>query len=420
MSDFDRRRFLQSASLLLAGSYAGRAFGSADIEVPKFAELPTFKPTGLFLTWQQDPTSTMTIQWVGGIGRRSGQFGTRRRAAPPGRSKIIRKRPFPMSDRWIFRAELTGLDAGRRLRVPRRLRFGRAPLPHDAGQGYRHDPFRFRRRRGDRRTSAHSNRLAAAQAPMFVVIGGDVAYENGRDPNTFLEFFQNYSSDLRDDQQRLIPLLTCIGNHEVDGGYKTRKEAPFFYSMFDGLYPESGYAALDFGQYMSMVFLDTNHTTPIGGQQTDWLEKTLKEREDCPNLFVFNHVPAYPSHRKYEMTEDENSTGEQNRKHWVPLFERYRVDAVFEHHDHTYKRTHPLIDSRPNANGVPYLGDGSWGKIRRPMDLETKPYLAVTEESYHISVHRIEGPQQFHVALSDSARVADVCVTKKRAAVRRS
>jgi hypothetical protein len=118
--------------------------------------------------------------------------------------------------------------------------------------------------------------------------------------------------------------------------------------------------------------------------------------------------------------EDGDSTGEQNRKHWVPLFERYRVDAVFEHHDHTYKRTHPLIDSRPNANGVPYLGDGSWGKIRRPMDLDTKPYLAVAEESYHLSVHRIEGPQQFHVALSDKGRVADVCVTKKRAAVRRS
>jgi hypothetical protein len=421
MSDFDRRRFLQSASLLLAGSCAGRAFGNAE-QPPQFAELPTFKPTALFLTWQRDPASTMTIQWVGAESDGAQRpIWYAKKGGTAWHKQEYTKRRFPMSDRWIFRAELSGLDAG----ADYVFRVGMDSAEHRfrTMPAKDTDTIHFVSG-GDAGTGAHpraTNRLAAAQAPMFAVIGGDLAYENGRSPDTFLEFLDNYSRDLRDDQQRLIPMLACIGNHEVDGGYeKSRKEAAFFYSMFDGLYPETGYAALDFGQYMSMVFLDTNHTSPIGGQQTDWLEKTLKERQDCPNLFVFNHVPAYPSHRKYEMTEDENSTGEQNRKHWVPLFERYRVDAVFEHHDHTYKRTHPLIDSRPNANGVPYLGDGSWGKIRRPMDLDTKPYLAVTEESYHISVHRIEGPQQFHVALSDAARVADVCVTTKRAAVRRS
>ena len=103
----------------------------------------------------------------------------------------------------------------------------------------------------------------------------------------------------------------------------------------------------------------------------------------------------------------------------MPLFERYNVDAVFEHHDHTYKRTHPLLDGRPNAKGVLYLGDGSWGKIRKPTDLDKRPYLAVAEESYHLSVHRIEGRQQFHVALSDTGRVVDVCTSTKRGGTRR-
>jgi hypothetical protein len=90
-----------------------------------------------------------------------------------------------------------------------------------------------------------------------------------------------YSRDLRDPAGRLVPLLGCLGNHEVDGGYeKTRKEAPFFYAMFDGLYPEKGFASLDFGDYMSLIFLDTAHTTPIEGEQTDWLAKTLKDREE--------------------------------------------------------------------------------------------------------------------------------------------
>jgi hypothetical protein len=256
--------------------------------------------------------------------------------------------------------------------------------------------------------------MAAAQSPQFVVIGGDIAYENGRSPGVFLEFLKAYSRDLRDADKRLIPLLGCLGNHEVDGSYdKPRTAAPFFYSVFDGLYPERGFASLDFGDYLSLVLLDTNHTTPIAGEQTDWLEKTLKEREEMPTVFAFNHVPAYPSVREWG-GEEGSGTGSGNRKHWVPLFERYNVDAVFEHHDHAYKRTHALLDGLKSDRGIVYLGDGSWGKIRRPAPLESRPYLAVTHEAYHLSVHRIEGNERHHVALSDKGRVVDVCTTTKR------
>lgn len=136
-------------------------------------------------------------------------------------------------------------------------------------------------------------------------------------------------------------------------------------------------------------------------------------------MFVFNHVPAYPSFRPFKDEKVEGAgTGTGNRKHWVPLFERYNVDAVFEHHDHTYKRTHPLLDGLTNPKGVLYLGDGSWGKIRTPATPEQRPYLAVTDEAYHLSVHRIEGDQRAHIALSDKGRVVDVCVTTKRSHLR--
>ena len=112
--------------------------------------------------------------------------------------------------------------------------------------------------------------------------------------------------------------------------------------------------------------------------------------------------------------DGEEGTGAGNRKHWVPLFERYNVDAVFEHHDHTFKRTHPLLDGRANDNGIVYLGDGSWGQLRPPKSPEERPYLAVTHKAYHSSVHRIEGRERFHMALSDVGQVVDVCVTTKR------
>jgi hypothetical protein len=66
--------------------------------------------------------------------------------------------------------------------------------------------------------------------------------------------------------------------------------------------------------------------------------------------------------------DGKKGTGEDNRKHWVPLFEKYRVPVVLEHHDHTFKRTKPLVDGAADDNGVLYLGDGSWGRLRTPKD----------------------------------------------------
>jgi purple acid phosphatase-like protein/calcineurin-like phosphoesterase family protein len=416
MSNLSRRAFLQSASLLVGGAYAHSIFGNNVHAAPSFLAKPTFDPEALFLTWQRDPTTTMTVQWVGSDKDAAtrpiwfAKIGT-----DDWKTQTWTTRDFPMTERRIFRTELTGLEPA----ADYRFRVG----TDTAEQTFRTMPAKANDTihfvsggdAGVGRHSVQTNHIAAAQSPMFVVIAGDIAYEDGRRADTFLEFFKNYSRDLRDNQKRLIPLLGCVGNHEVQGGYhKTRKEAPFFYSMFDGLFPETGYAHLDFGDYLSLVLLDSDHTSPIEGAQTDWLEKTLKEREDVPTVFAYNHVPAYPSYRPFEGTDDKEGTGEGNRKHWCPLFERYNVDAVFEHHDHTFKRTHPLLDGRMNEKGIIYLGDGSWGKLRRPKTPQQRPYLAKVDEAYHLTLHHIEGKERFHMALSDTGRVVDICSTTKR------
>ena len=103
-----------------------------------------------------------------------------------------------------------------------------------------------------------------------------------------------------------------------------------------------------------------------------------------------------------------------NRKYWVPLFEKYRVPAVLEHHDHTFKRTRPLLDGRTNDNGVLYLGDGSWGMLRKPHAPDELSYLAASSEDYHLSLHRIQGEERFHLALDEHGRVMDVCRSGQR------
>lgn len=411
---FDRRLFLQSSSLILAGGISqligpdGRVLGA-----PNFAEKPTFQPRALMATWSQDPTTTMTLQWLG----ENEQDGLSRNLwYRQSRHKTWREVPhtarrFPHTDLWQFRAELTGLtpDATYRIRIgldskQESIR----TMPAKAT-----DEFKFVSGGDSGSSSAarRTNKLAAIQSPKFVLLGGDLAYENGESSTAFLKFIDNYSADLRDERGHLIPLVACIGNHETVGFYdKTRKEAPFFYAMFDGLYPDTGYATLDFGDYLSLVLTDSGHTSPIEGDQTDWLAQQLKAREDHPNVFLVNHVPMYPCVR--------NADGDLHasmRKHWSPLLERYNVDAALEHHDHAFKRTHRMLDGMVNDRGVLYLGDGSWGRIRNPEGPDKRSYLAKSAESYHMSLHCLAGKDRYHMALSDHGKVVDVVHTQKLA-----
>jgi hypothetical protein len=146
------------------------------------------------------------------------------------------------------------------------------------------------------------------------------------------------------------------------------------------------------------------------------LEKTLQARADHPHVIVVNHVPAYPSYRKAEGVNGKEGTGEANRKYWVPLFDKYRVPLVLEHHDHTFKRTRPLLDGLPDDNGVLYLGDGSWGRLRTPQEPEKLAYLAASSRDYHLTLHRIQGEERFHLALDEHGRVMDACRTGQRKA----
>jgi len=277
---------------------------------------------------------------------------------------------------------------------------------------------------GDCGVNAHTianNVQAARQDPMFAVVGGDLGYDNGRSVEVSLAFLRNYSKHMVGRGGRLIPMIACIGNHEVDGGYnRPRTKAPFFYSLFDGLYPDAGYATLDFGDYLSLVLLDTGHTSAIAGDQADWLDKTLKARADHPHVFAVNHVPAYPSYRNMTAVpgkdgkEAKGGTGEGNRKHWVPLFEKHRLPVVLEHHDHTFKRTKPLLDGLADDNGVLYLGDGSWGRLRNPKTPDALHFMAASSRDYHLSLHRVQGAERFHLALDEFGRVMDVCRSGQR------
>lgn len=203
------------------------------------------------------------------------------------------------------------------------------------------------------------NARAGAEDPLFALLGGDLAYANDRKAERWYEWLDSWSQKAITPSGNLVPMVIAIGNHEVlDGGSgpaHPRSEAKQFYSLFPLPEDRSNYA-LDFGSYLSLVLLDSNHTQRPSAQ-TAWLRETLEARRNRPHLFACYHRPTYGTLVKGDEMEV--------RKEWVPLFERYGVDAVFENDHHIYKRTLPIRDGKIDPEGVVYLGDGAWGvKVR--------------------------------------------------------
>ena len=295
---------------------------------------------------------------------------------------------FGHSGWFVHRLRFTGLapDTDYAIAVPGRLapvRFRTAPATLDT-------PIVFAEG-GDVGTTRHVGMLhgeAAKWDPLFGLVGGDCAYGNGVDPETWFDYLKLWNDHMTPADGRSVPMLAAIGNHETDGGWgQTPNESPFFRAFFGPLFsPRGAYGVLDFGQgddrYASIYMLDSGHTTSHDGHQTKWLKKAMAQRPDVPHQLVCYHVPAYPSVRSFDSKESAPA-----REHWVPLFEEQGVDCVFEHHDHTYKRTHLLKDGQavgPGEGGVLYLGDGCWGRPPRSVDTPLRPYLAVAESERNV------------------------------------
>lgn len=48
--------------------------------------------------------------------------------------------------------------------------------------------------------------------------------------------------------------------------------------------------------------------------------------------------------------------------------------AIFENHEHVFKKTYPLKNGKKNtSSGVYYIGNGGWGTGKRNCDFVDKP-----------------------------------------------
>lgn len=365
----------------------------------------------IYLTWQHDPTTTMTIQWLSPKEKNNSELfyhvKTKKRIKEWAHSQAVTN-DLPQKVGYVVnKIELTGLAPNTMYQFhfgnsKKQFRFRTMPKELSkpvrfvvGGDAFKSNIDRFQQ----------MNKEAAKNNPRFAIIGGDIAYTAPKGKKTkkenfqrWLDFFAYWTEDMKDLRGCLIPLFVTIGNHEVKGGFhRTPKEAPFYYALF-----EKSMYDIQFGNYAHLIFLDSDHTSRVKGKQTKWLKKSLKASKEFTHRFVTYHVGAYPARGEFD-----DYISKSIRKHWCPLFDDYNVHACFECHNHVYKRSHLLRKGKVHPKGVLYIGDGSWGvQAREP---EPAWYLAHTAAEQQVVVVEMSKEKRLFWAVNPKGELLDYC-----------
>lgn len=238
-------------------------------------------------------------------------------------------------------------------------------------------------------------RAAAARSPDFAVHGGDFAYANALSSCCRLwdNFLTDWETLMVSPAGEMIPLLSVIGNHDAginhnaahnfvfagDGDPALPPMLRYFPHEVSGNLPyevppsqrRTYHKHTAAGGAVTLVGLDSGYLAAVDGAQETWLAAALRSSDqqgENPGKkthwrFAFYHVPLYASTGHWE-DDDLQAENIRARQVWVPQFDAANLDASFEHHVHTMKRTRPMRGSAYHPGGTTYLGDGNWGVER--------------------------------------------------------
>lgn len=374
-------------------------------------------PANWILTYNDDPFTSITVNWQCFTDEPSEAFvfydtqsGNGNPANFNGLANAEVSRIPGLDKRWIYRATIRNLDPG----TTYFLMMGEAEGPVSkeikfktlGGEG--NPDLRFVTG-GDMDIDYKSRRLmalAAAENPDLAMVGGDIAYANGRLDavdkwDTWLNY---YSEEMVTPDGYTIPAIFAIGNHEVDGGFgKTKAEAPFFFGFF-GQDADKTYFTRRLARDAVIFVLDSGHVASHK-EQADWLKETFPEFDDVAFKAAIYHVPLYPSHRDYL-----GKYSDLGRKHWLPVFDEFGLTVAFENHDHTFKRSYHLQDNEvvEATKGTLFLGDGCWGRTARSVDYDKRWYLNTVGSIEHFWLVEVEGGEASYRAIDLDGQVFDV------------
>lgn len=233
--------------------------------------------------------------------------------------------------------------------------------------------------------------LVSKMRPLFVLFSGDYMNDGTFDEwTTWLDEWQlTRSSD-----GRMYPIVPSHGNHENDETDMVRDlfntEDPSGYGY------EGTYGALSFGGNMMRIWtlntelepasacdtdgvgystVGANTSQAIWDDQTNWFTADLAANTAVNWKVVNYHRPLRP----HTSGKDE---GCQRYDDWAPLMDTYDIDLSIDSDSHMVKYTVPVKASTAGGNdegfiasdfangehGTVFIGEGSWGAPKRPID----------------------------------------------------
>jgi len=221
--------------------------------------------------------------------------------------------------------------------------------------------------------------------PDFLAVPGDIVYEYGLISEYRTKFWPIYNADKLDISgaplMRSIPFITAVGNHDADSRDLDKTPDALAYYMYfsqplNGLlakeggpilpvlkgsdvnkiaflkgagshYPLMTNFSFDYGNAHwtvidSNTYMDWTDTTML-----HWVTQDLEASKDVKWHFVMFHHPGFNSSREhYE---------QQQMRLLAPIFEKGKVDVVFNGHVHNYQRSFPMTFV-PDKKGTLLIG----------------------------------------------------------------
>jgi predicted phosphodiesterase len=288
----------------------------------------------------------------------------------------------------VYHASLSGLTAGSTFQY-RILKDGIEVFTAEAKASKTADqPYRFVVM-GDIGAETIDQKKLAERAylekPDFIAVPGDIVYENGLVSEYNKKFWPVYNADKADSNgapiMRSVPFIAAVGNHDADmrdldrmpdalayymyfdqplngpvaaegsawvpllkGSDKNKKA---FYDAAGETYPRMSNFSYDYGNAHWTVIDSDTYVDWTDSTLKNWVAKDLAASKNATWHFVLFHHPGFSSaHDHFE---------QEHMRLLAPIFEKAKVDVVFNGHVHNYQRSFPMTFS-PIKNGTLLVG----------------------------------------------------------------
>ena len=251
--------------------------------------------------------------------------------------------------------------------------------------------------------------LIWALRPNFMVIPGDLV-DDGPVKNQWVnEFFASMNPLFS-----RVCFYPVLGNHERDANH--------YYRYMD-LPPPEYYYSFQYGNAMFFM-LDSNKKVDPESEQYQWLEKQLQELEkkeqagesDIVWKFVSYHHPSYSSDEDDygNLWKGKSTWGDMRIRPLTKLFDRYRMDVVWNGHIHSYERTWPIRDGvTTEENGTVYVVAGGGGGGLEQAGPIRPPFQNNVKRGHHFVFVAINGKTLELKSYDLEGRLFDTVVIKK-------